>query len=189
MKTQPSRIKDGRKGRRAVGATILRPLQNGHSSPERECRFVPRGLIWEEASAELVEAAIVLPLLLSLLIGIFWLGRAYNIYATITRAAREGARLAVAPTCATCGNAFATDAEVQSVINAALAASALDPSRVNPAITIERNQILNPNDPMQSRVAGVIVRFGYPVQVAIPFTSLRATSFTITTQVQMRQEF
>ncbi len=49
-----------------------------------------------ERGAELVEMAFVLPLLLTLLIGVFWAARAYNIYETITRAAREGARVAVA---------------------------------------------------------------------------------------------
>ena len=54
--------------------------------------------------AEIAEAAIVLPLVFMLLLGIYWFGRAYNIYATITHAAREGARAATAPTSATFGN-------------------------------------------------------------------------------------
>jgi Flp pilus assembly protein TadG len=62
----------------------------------------------EEAGAELVEAAIVIPLLLMLLLGIFWMGRAYNVYETITRAAREGARYAVLPSCASCTPANVT---------------------------------------------------------------------------------
>ncbi len=59
-------------------------------------RAIPRG-------AEIAEAAIVLPLVFMLLLGIYWFGRAYNIYATITHAAREGARAATAPTSATFG--------------------------------------------------------------------------------------
>src|SRR5260370_8971396 len=62
-----------------------------------------------EHGAELVEMAFVLPLLLTLLIGVFWAARAYNIYETITRAAREGARVAVAPSCSACGNAVPSD--------------------------------------------------------------------------------
>ena len=49
----------------------------------------------DDCGAELVEAGFVLPILLMLLLGIFSFGRAYNVYQTITRAAREGARMAV----------------------------------------------------------------------------------------------
>ena len=61
-------------------------------------------LAGETVGAEIAEAAVVLPLVFMLILGIYWFGRAYNIYATITHAAREGARAATAQTCATCGN-------------------------------------------------------------------------------------
>jgi hypothetical protein len=51
---------------------------------------------------EVAELAIVLPILLSLIIGIYSFARAYNIYATITRAAQAGARVAVASTPTIC---------------------------------------------------------------------------------------
>ena len=50
--------------------------------------------------------ALILQVLLMLLIGLFWVGRACHVYGTITRAAREGARVAIAPSCGTCGNSF-----------------------------------------------------------------------------------
>src|SRR5713101_8278924 len=145
-------------------------------------------LVREDRGVELVEAALVFPLLLALIIGGFWLGRAYNIYESMTRAAREGARFALAPSCATCvpSNAFPSDSEVTTVINGALSAASIDQTKVNPAISITRNQPLNATAP---HVNGVIVSFGYPVQLIIPFTPLNATTITITTQVQMRQEF
>ena len=62
-------------------------------------------LAGETVGAEIAEAAVVLPLVFMLILGIYWFGRAYNIYATITHAAREGARAATAQACATCGNA------------------------------------------------------------------------------------
>lgn len=142
-----------------------------------------------ERGAEILEAGIVLPLLLTLLVGIVWIGRAYNVYQTITRAAREGARFAVAPSCASCGNAPPSDSEVVNVINGALTASSLNPTEVSPAINIQRNQILDPSDPASSQVQGVVITFGYPFQFVIPFTSLNLTTITINTQVQMRQEF
>jgi Flp pilus assembly protein TadG len=60
----------------------------------------------EERGAELFEFALVVPVLLTLLLGVFWMGRAYNVYETITRAAREGARYAVLPSSMAQGNTF-----------------------------------------------------------------------------------
>src|SRR5712692_5966083 len=119
-----------------------------------------RWLARDERGAELFEAALVLPILLTLLLGMFWLGRAYNIYQTITRAAREGARFALAPSCGSCGNAFPTDSEVTTVINNALSAAAMDPAKTtdlagNPSPpAISRNQVLNPSDPTANQVQG-----------------------------------
>ena len=70
-----------------------------------------------------MEMALALPLLLTLLIGIFWGSRAYNIYETITRAAREGARVAVAPSCATCGNTSPTSSTIQTAVDNVLASA------------------------------------------------------------------
>jgi Flp pilus assembly pilin Flp len=49
----------------------------------------------DERGAAAVEFAMVLPLLLVMLIGIFEFGRAWNIFQVITDTAREGARMAV----------------------------------------------------------------------------------------------
>ena len=57
--------------------------------------------------SEIAEAALVLPIFFLIMLGIYWFGRAFNTYATINHAAREGARVGVAQTCATCGNATA----------------------------------------------------------------------------------
>ena len=142
----------------------------------------------DNRGVELFEFALIFPILFSLLIGMFWMGRAFNVYQTITRAAREGARFAVAPSCGSCGNSFPTDADVTTVINYSLTAVSMDPTKVNPAISIQRNQVLNPSDPTLNQVQGVVVSFGYPVSLVIPFTSVSATTITIKTQVQMRQE-
>ena len=44
--------------------------------------------------AEIAEAALVLPLVFMLLLGIIWFGRAFNIYSTIQQAAQQGAIVA-----------------------------------------------------------------------------------------------
>lgn len=51
----------------------------------------------DEIGAEVVEFALVLPLVLLLLVGIVDFGLLFQQYQTITNAAREGARLAVLP--------------------------------------------------------------------------------------------
>lgn len=87
------------------------------------------GLARNARGSEIAEFAMILPLFFMILIGIFWFGQAFRIYGTITHAAREGARAAVAPACATCttndpsANAF-------NVIQNALLAAHLDPTQL-----------------------------------------------------------
>ena len=45
--------------------------------------------------SEIAEAALVLPIFFLIMLGIYWFGRAFNTYATINHAAREGARVGV----------------------------------------------------------------------------------------------
>lgn len=90
--------------------------------------------------SEIAEAALVLPILFMLLLGIYWFGRAFNVYATINHAAREGTRAAVAPQCATCAggnplcvggvNCFLTTDQIADQVTQALQASHLDPTLV-----------------------------------------------------------
>lgn len=152
--------------------------------------------------AELVEFAFVLPLLLTLLVGVFWMGRAYNIYQTITRAAREGARVATTRTCALCGNAVTSNSVVRLAVTNAMQASSLDPTKVTnnfsgscPAgqscdcpsgdICIIRDVPLNSSTPQEF---GVSVSFSYPFMFNLPFTTQNMATINIPTQVQMREE-
>jgi hypothetical protein len=81
--------------------------------------------------SEIAEAALVLPIFFMLMIGIYWFGRAFNVYATINHAAREGARFGTAQTCATCGtpNAPPTPDNIAAQVKQALQASHLDPGQ------------------------------------------------------------
>ena len=147
-----------------------------------------------ERGAELVEMAFVLPVLLTLLIGVFWAARAYNIYETITRAAREGARVAVAPSCATCGNAVPSVAKVETAVLDSLTASSIDTTQIqipsctgnlSSTICYQRDIPLNTSTPKEF---GVSVSLRYPFQFSLPFTSLNLSTVNITTAVQMREE-
>jgi Flp pilus assembly protein TadG len=153
-----------------------------------------------QRGAELFEFALVLPVLLMLLLGIIWMGRAYNVYQTITRAAREGARYAVLPNCATCGNVYVdtystldsclsgTTNVFTNYVSPVLQASNLDPVNIPSSGTgayCQQAIWLGTTDPKQ---CGVAISFIYPVQVTIPFTSINATTLNIRTRVQMRME-
>ena len=75
-----------------------------------------------ERGAAAVEFALVMPLLLILVLGIFEFGRAYNIQATLSAAAREGVR-------------------VMAVQNSSSAATAATQAAAAPAVTLSSGQI------------------------------------------------
>ena len=56
-----------------------------------------RRRLTDETGTALLETALTLPLLLTVCVGIFEFGRAYQTWQVLTNAAREGARLAVLP--------------------------------------------------------------------------------------------
>lgn len=166
------------------------------NTPKR-ARAGSHGQWSRESGAEIVEMAFVLPMLLALLIGVFWAGRAYNVYETITRAAREGARVAVAPSCATCGNTLPTSTTIQTQIDNVLASANMNTTGTGGvAVTIQQNQKLG-LDPNNSNATWTVVSIAYPYQFSVPFTSVGTSSTTapctaagicITTKAQMREE-
>jgi Flp pilus assembly protein TadG len=161
-----------------------------------------------EAGVELFEFALIAPLLLTLMLGILWMGRAYSVYQGITRAAREGTRYAVLPSCATCGNVMvdtytagtATGCPAGSVSTNAGTSSSVFVNNISPALTAANLRpasvlnycqtaiVMDPNTNADVKQCGVNISFQYPVTLAIPFTSLNAQTINISTQVQMRME-
>jgi hypothetical protein len=166
-------------------------------------------LVCGTSGQEIIEAAIVIPLLFMILFGIYWFGRAFNIYGTINHAAREGARVAIS-NCASCGNTPATSAQIAAAVTQALQASHLDPSKaVNSPVTPAavacpgsgggcsnislnggpgkvhfcQSVQLNAGSP-DPPVCGVIVSFQYPYQFWFPFTSLNLQSISLKAHVQ-----
>lgn len=96
-------------------------------------------LVRSSDAAEIAELALVLPIVVTFVFAIFSFGRAYNVYSTVTRAAQDGARVAVTPVCATCspitcsgggGAQFPCDTTVVQAINDVLIASHLDVNQV-----------------------------------------------------------
>ena len=191
----------------------VKPLANS-----RWVRAILRRVGRDSRGAEIVEAAIVMPLMFMFLLGIFWFGRAYNIYATINHAAREGARIGVAPTCATCGNVETSADAIAARVGLALQASSLRPARVtssaplmcacgtttcntsvacetvtgNPQICVQKDVSLTTGPPNS---CGTVVSFQYPLADwenpgpwFIPFTSVNLQQINLHAQVQMRND-
>ena len=166
--------------------------------------------------AEIAEAALVLPLVFMLLLGIVWFGRAFNIYSTIQQAAQQGAITAARATCATCGNAFPADGPatsngtVTAAVEAVMKASNLDTTQIktwNPGlsaclsppgggcppptvdnITICRNVQLNLPVSTQPAQCGTVVSFQYPFTFTFPGTSLNMRQIILSAQAQSRME-
>lgn len=175
-------------------------------------------LVLGSRGSEIAEAALVLPLVFMLLLGIYWFGRAFNTYATINHAAREGVRYAVAQSCASCGNGSPTIGAIADQVKQALQASRLDPTKVvtpssvptacgggnascsasttDPKIQYCTNVLVDNNNgsgspPASSGPAacGVAVSFQYPYQFYFPFTSLNMQLVTLSADVQMKGEY
>jgi hypothetical protein len=179
--------------------------------PKKTLRF--RSLLTGAGASEVAEAALVLPLAFMMLLGIYWFGRAFNIYATITHAAQLGARAGVAQTCATCGNANIGASTGATVITNVMQASHIDPSQIeiwaptvtfcgggnaatncnvastNGNITMCNYVQISPPASPGPPVCGVAVSFQYPYQSWLPFTSLNNQPITLKVDVQMKGEY
>jgi hypothetical protein len=81
----------------------------------------PRRLARDDRGQSLVEFALLVPLFLFLLIGIFEFGRAWNIYQVVVNAAREGGRVAALPI------GFADEDSVSNRVGSYLSSAGLDP--------------------------------------------------------------
>ena len=165
--------------------------------------------------SQIAEAAVVLPLVFMILMGIYWFGRAYNIYATVTHAAREGARVAVVNTCSTCStpDQAPTADEIADKVADSLRASKLDPTQVTqitpaycrcgnvscipvacetgvsagkPQICVQRQVQLAQTTDLAS--CGTAVSFQYPYQFYLPFSSLNLQLINLKAQSQVSGE-
>ena len=176
----------------------------GMTSVDLVGQVVRRGLRrgWRECgAAEIAEAAFVFPLLFMFIFGILQFGRMYLVYSTIQRAAMEGARAAAGSTCATCGTAPLTAAQVATTVvgpilqnahidqtlltvpatpsrnsctGAAVACDALG-TGATPKICVQRNVVLNLDSgglpTSGSSVCGTSVRLVYPYNFSLPSVS------------------
>lgn len=141
----------------------------------------------------MLELAFVVSLLMMLLLGIVTFARAYNVYQSITRAAREGARVAVLPTCATCGNSYLDPSGGVTQSNSAIFADDISPAlqaaNLSPASVLNYSETvgwLDAGDTEQQ--CGVTISFQYPYQLNLPFTTMNLATIDLPVHVQMRRE-
>jgi Flp pilus assembly protein TadG len=109
-----------------------RTIRGGGRDYPNRLTILLRSATQEDAGQEILEAAIVLPILFLLFLAIFWFGRAFNISSTLDRAAREAVKAASQPLCATCGNTFPPPSQVVGHVTSVLNANNLYIQRVQP---------------------------------------------------------
>jgi hypothetical protein len=168
-----------------------------------------RNLLLGAAASQIAEAALVLPLAFMMLLGIYWFGRAFNIYSTINYATQLGVRAGVAQSCATCGNQHLTGTQGAAIITQAMRTSSVDPAQiiqwgntsptfcnplgnctVNSGITMCNYVLLTPAVTSGGlRACGVSASFQYPYQFWLPFTSLNNQQIILSVNVQMKGEY
>jgi Flp pilus assembly protein TadG len=168
-----------------------------------------RHVLHETDGAEIAEAAVVLPVMFMVLLGIFWFGQAFSIYGAITRAAQEGVRAGSAPLCTTCGSYNGYAAAAQSAVNTALIASNLDPAQIQmtsqpvftpcgaplpmcaatgaacvqfPVQLVTQTQTLGTPD------CGISVSLQYPFKFWLPFTSINNQLILLSASASAKME-
>jgi Flp pilus assembly protein TadG len=116
-----------------------------------------------EQGAALLEAAITVPIILLISVGIFEFGRAYQTWQVLTNAAREGARIAVLT--------GTTDAAVTTRVRNYMQSGSL-PNYATATVTITRNVALTGPD------TGSSIQIDYPFQFMVlnPVVKLIAPS-------------
>ncbi len=166
-------------------------------------------LLHETGGAEIAEAAAVLPLMFTIVLGIFWFGQAFQIYGTITRAAQDGARAAAAPYCSTCTPTNSAATNAFNAVQAAMQAAHLDPTKIalpkNPPALVDcvsgnavhctnkngvcvQSHVWFSSLASNTPVCGVSVSFEYPFKSVLPFTSLNQKQLQLRAVGQVRLE-
>lgn len=138
-----------------------------------------------EKGQALIEAALTLPILLLIAVGIFEFGRAYQTWEVLTNAAREGARTAILP--------GSNPTNVQGVVVAYMQAGQLSDSD-RAEVIVNNNSTMTVNGVPVS-ASQVTINYPFSFIVLKPVASLIANApaklgspLTIQASAQMRNE-
>jgi Flp pilus assembly protein TadG len=146
-----------------------------------------RKLVRETRGSEIAEAAVVLPLMFTMLLGIFWFGQAFSIYGAITRAAQEGARAGATSSCSTCSAGSSRATNATNAVKNALTASKLDPNNIQ-SLSVQVPIQMASTTSGTNGVNGISVSFQYPFQFWLPFTSLNKQRILLSASARVRLE-
>ena len=129
-----------------------------------------------ERGSAMVEAAISIPLLLVLMVGIFEVGRAYQTWQVLTNAAREGARMAITPS--------GTPSDTTALIRQFMADGQLSNS-ATAAVSVNKGVTINVNG---TSVGASLVTVDYPFNFIMlqPIVRLVAPGATVGGPITMR---
>jgi len=126
-----------------------------------------------ERGAALLEAAITVPIILLISVGIFEFGRAYQTWQVLTNAAREGARLAVI--------SGSTDADVVTRVRNYMSAGSL-PNAATATVSINRNVALTGAD----KASRITINYPFQFMVLNPVVRLVKPSSTTGAPITMQ---
>ena len=119
----------------------------------------------KERGAALVEAAVTIPILLLIAVGIFEFGRAYQTWQIVTNAAREGARVSIVPN----GDVNTVETRVRQYMQGGQL-----PEFAAAAVTVDRNASITVNG-TPSAASQVIVDYPFEFIVLQPVAQLVVT--------------
>jgi Flp pilus assembly protein TadG len=129
--------------------------------------------IRSQKGAALLEAAITVPIILLISVGIFEFGRAYQTWQVLTNAAREGARMAVI--------SGTTDVNIKARVVDYMKNGAL-PDYGTATVTIERGVALTGTDTGSQ----IVIDYPFTFMVLNPVVKLIAPSSTTGAPITMR---
>jgi Flp pilus assembly protein TadG len=156
-----------------------------------------------EKGAELLEIAFGFTVLAALMFGIISFARAYEVYESIARAAREGAHMAALPTSVYDGNTFidgtTTYTTPSSPIFTTYIAPALQAANLSTsacANAASTNCIANYDETVgwmdpsgtADNQCGISISFEYPYPLSIPFLGQGIGTLPLSTSVQVVRE-
>jgi Flp pilus assembly protein TadG len=126
-----------------------------------------------ERGAALLEAAITVPIILLIAVGIFEFGRAYQTWQVLTNAAREGARLAVIN--------GSTDADVVTRVRNYMSAGQLE-NAATATVTVNRGVALTGAD----TASQITINYPFQFMVLNPVVRLVTKSSTTGAPITMQ---
>ena len=140
-----------------------------------------RGWLAAERGADLIEMALVLPLLLLVVLGIVDFAFMFQRYEAVTNATREGARVAVLP--------GYTTPDVQSRVQSYLQTGGLPTTPGNPAVTVTPTTVGAGSNTWSATTVNVSYEHDYLLLGPIAgWFGGSFTSLTLTSQATMRNE-